>query len=99
MDERKSKLIRFLVNGIDEAKFNNGLQGRQLGFKSYNDFVRYQTQLVNQFNEDSVTTLEMIRDNLLPVTKIIDRTSMNTYKSAGFIFDISDNIVFYGAQN
>lgn len=97
LTSRKNDLIKFLINGIDEAHFTNGLQGRQLGFKSYNEFMEFQKELVNQYNENSVASLELIR-NMVPMTKVIDRPSMNNYRAAGFVFDAAGNIVYYDSR-
>lgn len=95
---RKEELIRFLTDGIDEYHFTNGLQGRQLGFKSYNEFIEFQRQIINQYNENSIAMLETIRDTFLPITKVLDQPSMNIYKAAGFVFDVTGNIVYYDAR-
>lgn len=98
MDFRKADLIRFLISGIDEYHFTNGFHGIQLGFKSYNEFVDFQKQLINQYNESSIAMLEMIRNTLLPITKVIDRPSMSIYNVTGFVFDVNGNIVYYDAR-
>jgi hypothetical protein len=96
--ERKNDLINFLTTGIDEYHFTNGLEGRQLGFKSYNEFLDFQKRIVEQFNEGSISTIEMIRNELLPITKVIDRPTMNNYKATGFVFDAASNIVYYDSR-
>lgn len=95
---RKHELIRFLTTGIDEYHFVNGLNGVQLGFKSYDDFVDFQRQIINNYNEFSISVLELIINTLLPITKVIDRPSMDIYKAAGFVFDAAGNIVYYNSQ-
>lgn len=92
---RKNILLQFLIAGIDESHFTQGLNGLELGFKSYDQFVNYQTQLISQFNEVSISTLEFIINKIVPIAKVVDRPSMNTYSVAGLVFDSSANIVFY----
>ena len=96
---RKKDLVRYLISGIHEASFTRGVSAPHLGFRSYNDFVAYQQNIINQFDENSILTLELIRNNLLPIVKVVDRPSMNTYKAAGFVFDSAANIVFYDASS
>jgi hypothetical protein len=98
LSARKIHLINYLRNGISAVHFTNGMQGSQLGFKSYNEFLEFQKQIVNQFNENSIKTLETIRDELVPITKVIDRTNLNHYPAAGFIFDAVGNIIYYDAR-
>jgi hypothetical protein len=95
---RKHDLINFLTNGVEEFHFTNGLHGQQLGFYSYNDFLNYQKWIIDQFNETSISTLEFIRDTIVPNSRVLDRPTMDIYNIAGFVFDIDGKIVFYNPR-
>lgn len=96
---RKNELLRFLLSGIDESHFTRGLDDLRFGFKSYNEFVQYQQRIISQSDESNISTLEFIKNTLVPRSKVVDRPSMNAYKIAGFVFDSSGGIVFYDIRS
>jgi len=91
----RTNLFDFVINGIDQYHFNRGLDRISLGFKSYNEFKKFQEDVINNLDYNSLMNLNFIQNSLIPKSRIIDRTNMSTYQIVGFVFDVNGNIVFY----
>jgi len=63
-------------------------------FRNYQDFLDTQTQVINQFNEGSLTTAELFRA-AIPMITLLDKEFMNPWEASGFFFTNDGQIVFF----
>lgn len=98
---RKQNLLNAIIKGVDEYRFNKGKgngNGRDyLGFPTYQEFANSQLNIVNQFNEDSLNTLELLL-KVIPKTTFNDPGGGRDYDICGIAFDSNSGIVFIGCE-
>ena len=92
--QRKDYIINYINEFLDqnEAWFDG--PGTTFGFDSYNDFVKYQEQSINNLGEKEIVQLEMLM-NLIPMINLIDMDNMTEQPSAGFIINKNNKISIY----
>jgi hypothetical protein len=102
LPERKRTILNDILENLPREEFERELEnGPVLGFNSYDDFERYQSNTINQFNEISITTLETLDREILPMSISMETNTGTIWRNYGFFFDSYNRLVFliipYGA--
>lgn len=82
---------------MTEREFNRGvdMNNSSLGFLTYKDFVNYQLVNINNTNEYTIETLEFFKNQILPVSNLMDKESTTQFRASGFAFNSNGRIVLF----
>ncbi len=107
---RKQNFLNAILRNMDQRTFQNTLSnqsrssdrcpdGREyLGFCSYQDFVNTQSLIVDNFDEGSLNTLELLFNQIIPISIHSEIPRSYTTKISGLCFDNERKIVFLSAD-
>ena len=94
---RKQNLIRFIYERFDKYEFDRSkayVGDVTKYFPTYEAFMNFQTQTIDQFSEKDIDAIEYLI-NLLPMLQLMDKESMIPWPASGFVFAPDLTIVLF----
>lgn len=98
LQTRKNNLIQYIFSHLSEDEFNGGSSDDALGFPNYDEFLQAQQNFINGYNEQSIQTLEFLRDSIIPNINVMDKESMIDFNASGFALNDSGRIVVFNER-
>lgn len=86
LEQRKEQLLQYVLSSMTEDDFERNRRPNKMGFRTYQEFVDHQRDVISQFDEGSVGIMKFLRDSLIPMTKMVDRETMSRSPISGFCF-------------
>lgn len=96
LNARREAMINFLLQNMNEYTFNRGLNhwgNDYLGFRSYNEFIEAQRKFVNRMDEGQLRTLEFMKDQMLPESRLLDEEVNSVIKINTFILNVTGKLI------
>lgn len=87
---RKRDVLNYILASIDEDDFDDGAD---LGFDDYRDFENYQ-RAVDGTDEYTLQTLEFLKNQVAPISNLMDKETMIEFPASGFAFNTRGEFVF-----
>lgn len=101
LQTRKQNVLNTNLQGVNEYFFNkaidNGNRENYLGFSSYQDFVNTQRETINQFDESSLNTMELL-NQIIQTASFSDPGGDTMYNIRTVVFDRDRNMIFVGSE-
>ena len=98
----RRNFLNAILSSMPQARFNNDFQSftgvtspeNFLGFRSYQDFINAQTNIVNGFNQESLRTLQTLLNNIVPISSYLDKGDRTARQITGLVLNSEGRIVF-----
>jgi len=97
LQTRKQNFLNSVLQNMPADEFRRGLilgDDTFLGYQSYDDFVNTQVNIINGFNEDGLRTLDVLLNQIVPMSSYLDGESAGLRTIRGLVFDRNNRIVF-----
>lgn len=100
LNSQRQNLLDYILNGMDEDEFQRGIQlgEKVLGFRSYDAFVQAQRTVLAASDDTTISTLEILKNSLIPLFHIMDKEDMVDWEAEGFAFNSKNKIVIYHSR-
>jgi hypothetical protein len=99
--ERKNGILTFILQQMQKGEFQRGSgnrDGKVMGFCDYQEFVEHQSKTISSINEQTLTTMEWLRDEVIPISLLMDKEYMSDRQASGFCFDSKNRIVLFNER-
>lgn len=95
--DRKEALLNNILGWLDEYEFDRS--GEEfIGFTSYEEFEAGQKRIIDAMNEDALAVAELIKNRIVPTSKVCCKEFMVGFPMDGFCFNNRGNYVFLGER-
>ncbi len=100
LNSPRQHLLEYILNGMNKDEFERGIQlgEKVLGFRSYDEFVQSQRTVLAASDDTTISTLEILKNSLIPVFNIMDKEDMLNWEAEGFAFNSKNKIVIYHSR-
>ena len=100
LDERKSKLIEWILDRMSEDDFERGIELNGpdegfIGFHSYEEFESSNKSKVMSLDEEKLKFYEKIRNELIPNTDLMDKETVVPWEASGFCFSWNGRLIIF----
>lgn len=100
---RKQNILNYIMGSIDKEYFDFYSEV-SLKFDSYEEFVKYQTNIVDNANSEQIRTLEFLQKLITPNAEkrrttnlnFMDKEDMLSNRIYGFIYGKDGKFIFIG---
>jgi len=92
---RKQHLLKYIIESYPDEAFDSDLSknSEPFGFDDYRFFIMRQHAVVFDMDEEKLSLLERLRNEIIPMSRIYEDTAASI-ETFGFVFDAGNNLIF-----